>query len=64
MAGDAEIKFGVNIEQVKPAINKLFDKFAEVPQGQKLELNCKIDGSPFPEVEWFKDSKKINPDNQ
>lgn len=64
MGGNSEITFGVNIEQVKPSITKMFDRFAEIPQGQPLELTCKIDGSPFPEVEWFKDSEKLQPNNQ
>lgn len=64
MAGTTEINFGINIEEQKPQFNKVFDKFAEVPEGQKLLLETMIDGSPFPQVEWFKDSVPIKPNDQ
>ena len=27
----------------------------------KLELKCKVDGSPMPEVKWFRDNKEVQP---
>lgn len=63
MAGSTDVNFGINIEEQKPQFNKVFDKFAEVPEGQKLLLETVIDGSPFPQVEWYKDSIPLKPDD-
>lgn len=64
MAGDSDIDFSITLKSEAPSIRKMFDKFAEIVEGEKLELSCILDGSPIPHVEWFKDGVKIVPDDQ
>uniref|UniRef100_A0A336KYA7 CSON000839 protein n=1 Tax=Culicoides sonorensis TaxID=179676 RepID=A0A336KYA7_CULSO len=63
MAGDAELEFNITLSAEKPSIRKMFDKFAEIVEGEKLELSCVLDGSPIPTVQWYKDSEKIEPND-
>ncbi|XP_014485518.1 PREDICTED: muscle M-line assembly protein unc-89-like isoform X3 [Dinoponera quadriceps] len=35
----------------------------EVDEGEPLELKAKVDGSPIPNVAWFKDGERITPDD-
>lgn len=64
MAGDTECEFCITLKSEKPSIRKIFDRFAEVVEGEKLELNCSLDGSPIPHVQWYKDGQKILEDEQ
>ncbi|CAJ0570275.1 unnamed protein product, partial [Mesorhabditis spiculigera] len=34
---------------------------ARAVEGQPLHFECKIEGSPFPEVTWFKDGARVTP---
>lgn len=64
VCGDTEAKFKLNILQKPPAFEQKLPKSLEVDEGEKLELKCKINGSPIPDVQWFKDSVPIKPDNR
>lgn len=64
MAGDSEHEFSVTLKAEKPSIRKMFDRFAEIVEGEKLELCCILDGSPIPNVQWYKDSEKLVADEQ
>lgn len=60
MAGDSEHEFSITLKAEKPSIRKMFDRFAEIVEGEKLELSCILDGSPIPQVHWYKDGEKLD----
>jgi hypothetical protein len=64
IGGSTEAKFNLNMLHLPPTFSTKFDKLAEIPEGQKLELKCIINGSPIPVVKWFKDGDEIIPDAQ
>lgn len=64
IAGDTEIPFGLSVLELAPIFEGKFDKFMEIPETEKLDLKCKVDGSPLPIVKWFKDGEEIKPSEQ
>jgi hypothetical protein len=47
-----------------PIFENKFDHFLEIPEGEKLHLKCKVDGSPLPHVKWYRDMDELVPDEQ
>lgn len=64
IAGDTEIKFRLAVLELAPIFENKFDKFKEIPEGDKLELKCKVDGSPLPRVIWMHDNEELLPSEQ
>ena len=64
IAGDTEIKFNLAVLSEPPVFTTKFDRFIEIPEGEKLELKCKIDGSPLPKVRWMLDNDELTPSDQ
>lgn len=64
IAGDTEEKFHLTILQVPPVFETKFDRFIEIPEGERLELKCKVDGSPLPKVRWMLDNDELLPSDQ
>ncbi|XP_031365474.1 obscurin isoform X3 [Apis dorsata] len=60
--GSAQTSCDLLIQLVTPSFIYLLPKSAEVNEGGCLELKAKIDGSPLPEISWYKDGEKIVPD--
>lgn len=64
IAGDTEIKFNLGVLKLAPVFETKFDRFMEIPEGQRLELKCKVDGSPLPKVRWMLDGDDLLPSDQ
>lgn len=64
VAGDTEAKFKLNVMHVPPEFAKKLDRSVEIPEGEKLELKCIVDGSPLPIVKWYKDGEEVKPSEQ
>jgi hemicentin len=64
IAGDTEEKFHLTILELAPVFENKFDRFLEIPEGERLELKCKIDGSPLPKVRWMLDGDELLPSDQ
>lgn len=64
IAGDTEVKFRLTVLESAPVFASKFDRFIELPEGEKLELKCKVDGSPLPSVRWMLDNDELLPSEQ
>lgn len=64
IAGDTEEKFHLSILQAPPVFETKFDRFMEIPEGERLELKCKVDGSPLPKIRWMLDNDELTPSDQ
>lgn len=64
IAGDTEAVFRLAVLESPPVFATRFDKFKEIPEGEKLELKCKVDGSPLPKVKWMLDNEELLPSEQ
>lgn len=60
-AGKAETSAELTMELVLPVFPKPLPRSAAVDEGGQLELKCKVDGSPYPKLQWFKDGEEIRP---
>lgn len=63
VAGSAETACQLKMELISPAFGHALPRSAQVNEGEPLELKAKVDGSPIPEIAWFKDGEKIVPDD-
>ncbi|XP_053986004.1 obscurin isoform X2 [Hylaeus volcanicus] len=62
VAGSSQTDCQLNMKIIAPSFGQSLPKSIEVDEGEPLELGAKLDGSPMPEVAWFKDGEKIVPD--
>ncbi|XP_057667142.1 obscurin isoform X9 [Diorhabda carinulata] len=63
VVGEAETTSRISLLQTPPSFGKKLDRNMDVNEGEPLELKAKINGSPKPEVKWFKDGEPILPDD-
>ncbi|XP_067207809.1 obscurin isoform X2 [Linepithema humile] len=63
VAGSAETSCKLSMMLTAPSFGKQLPRSAEVDEGEPLELKAKVDGSPIPNVAWFKDGERIMPDD-
>ncbi|XP_056629538.1 obscurin isoform X9 [Diorhabda sublineata] len=63
VVGEAETTSRISLLQTPPSFGKKLDRSMDVNEGEPLELKAKINGSPKPEVKWFKDGEPILPDD-
>jgi hypothetical protein len=64
IAGDTEERFHLAILELAPVFETKFDRFIEIPEGERLELKCKVDGSPLPNIRWMLDGDELLPSDQ
>lgn len=64
IVGVTEAKFKLALLQSSPKFVKKLDKAAEVGEGERLVLNCVVDGSPLPTIKWFKDGLELQPSDR
>lgn len=63
VAGSVETSCNLSMTFTAPSFGKALPRSEEVDEGEPLELKAKVDGSPIPNVAWFKDGEKITPDD-
>lgn len=63
VAGSRQTSCDLSMTLTAPSFGKALPRSAEVDEGEPLELKAKVDGSPIPNVAWFKDGEKITPDD-
>lgn len=63
VAGSVQTSCDLSMTLTGPSFGKALPRSAEVDEGEPLELKAKVDGSPIPNVAWFKDGEKITPDD-
>ncbi|KAF3425118.1 hypothetical protein E2986_07915 [Frieseomelitta varia] len=61
VAGSAQTTCNLTMQLIAPSFSNVLPKSTEVDEGDPLELKVKIDGSPIPEIAWYKDGEKIVP---
>jgi membrane carboxypeptidase/penicillin-binding protein PbpC len=63
VAGSTQTSCELSMTFSAPSFGKSLPRSAEVDEGEPLELKAKVEGSPIPNIAWFKDGEKITPDN-
>ncbi|XP_017890129.1 obscurin isoform X5 [Ceratina calcarata] len=63
VAGSSQTACDVKMQMITPMFGATLPKSTEVDEGDCLELKAKVDGSPMPEIAWYKDSEKLVPDD-
>ena len=63
LAGKATTTCNVSMIRLSPTFESLLPRSAQVDEGQPLQLMAQVDGSPYPQVAWYKDGEKIVPDD-
>lgn len=59
--GETKAPFKLELQSLSPSFVKKLNNALDVEQGQPLLLECVVDGSPLPTVQWFKDSEELKP---
>ncbi|XP_070156195.1 obscurin isoform X7 [Polyergus mexicanus] len=63
VAGSTQTSCKLSMMLTEPLFGKALPRSAEVDESEPLELKAKVDGSPIPNIAWFKDGEKITPDD-
>ncbi|XP_046810938.1 obscurin isoform X2 [Lucilia cuprina] len=59
--GKTEAPFKLTMLDLAPTFIKNLEPTQEVTEGRPLTLQCVVDGSPLPVVQWFKDNEEVKP---
>ncbi|XP_076638516.1 obscurin isoform X8 [Colletes latitarsis] len=62
VAGSSQTACQLKMKMITPTFGQTLPRSTEVDEGEPLVLKAMVDGSPAPEVSWFKDGEKIVPD--
>ncbi|XP_050680436.1 obscurin isoform X3 [Leptidea sinapis] len=60
--GEATTEAVISLAQLPPGFAHKLDRQKEVDEGEPLELKAKLDGSPIPTAQWYKDGVKLPSD--
>ncbi|XP_066993446.2 obscurin isoform X3 [Anabrus simplex] len=63
LVGDAETSANLIMTQLPPSFGRPLDRAAEVDENDLLDLKCKLNGSPIPKVQWFKNGEPLKADD-
>lgn len=63
VAGSTQTACDIKMQLITPTFGSDLPRSEEVDEGDCLELKAKVDGSPMPDVAWYKDGEKIVPDD-
>lgn len=58
-AGKAKTNCAMSMIRLPPVFSDLLPRSQQIEEGGPLELSLSVDGSPFPQVAWYKDHIKI-----
>lgn len=50
----------IAISRILPSFDRKLDRAMELKEGDFLELNAKVDGSPLPTATWYKNGEPID----
>ncbi|XP_075215545.1 obscurin isoform X4 [Lycorma delicatula] len=64
MCGEDECSAKLKMAQIAPSFLKPLDRSTDVCETEPLELKAKIEGSPLPQVKWFKDGEELPGDDR
>lgn len=59
--GVTKAPFKLAMLSLAPSFVKKLDNALDVLQGEPLVLECCVDGSPLPTVQWLKDGDEVKP---
>lgn len=63
VAGTTQTSCNLSLMLTAPSFGRpSLPRSMEIDEGEPLELKAKIDGSPVPNIVWFKDGERITPD--
>lgn len=62
--GRTEGPFKLTMMALTPTFVKNLEPTQEVTEGKPLTLQCVVDASPLPVVQWYKDNEEIKPSEQ
>ncbi|XP_064554448.1 obscurin isoform X2 [Drosophila montana] len=57
--GETKISFELGLQSLAPNFTKKLNSALDVLQDEPLVLECSLDGSPLPTVQWLKDGDEI-----
>ncbi|CAK1544365.1 unnamed protein product [Leptosia nina] len=63
LSGEAATEAVISLAQLPPGFVHKLDRQKEVDEGEPLELKAKVDGSPIPSAQWYKDGVKLPADD-
>ncbi|XP_017836914.1 obscurin isoform X3 [Drosophila busckii] len=59
--GETKALFKLALQSLAPNFSQKLDSALDVLEGEPLVLECVVDGSPLPTIQWFKDSEEVKP---
>uniref|UniRef100_A0A1A9ZZH6 Obscurin n=1 Tax=Glossina pallidipes TaxID=7398 RepID=A0A1A9ZZH6_GLOPL len=59
--GTTEGPFTLTMQSLAPTFVKSLEPTKEVHEGEPLILECLVDGSPLPVVQWYRDNEEVKP---
>lgn len=59
--GETKVPFELTMQALAPSFTKKLNSALDAQQGEPLVLECAVDGSPLPTIQWLKDSDEITP---
>lgn len=62
--GRTEAPFKLTMMALTPTFIKNLEPTQEVTEGTPLTLQCVVDASPLPIVQWYKDNEEVKPSEQ
>ena len=62
--GRTEGAFKLTMMALSPTFVKNLEPTQEVTEGKPLTLQCVVDASPLPVVQWYKDNEEVKPSEQ
>lgn len=62
--GTTEGPFTLTMQSLAPTFVKSLEPTKEVHEGEPLILECLVDGSPLPVVQWYRDNEEVKPSEQ
>ncbi|PNF42107.1 Obscurin [Cryptotermes secundus] len=59
LVGQVETSANLTMAQIPPSFGRPIDRAIEVDEGDILDIKTKLDGSPVPKAQWYKDGEEL-----